>query len=143
MSTKKNVKKKVVKQLIGIEVYKPGCGGIDLSYLIDGVQKKIHVGGTHYTDVSLVTGEDLNDLVELNDRELADDALVMVRSIADKWEEFTEDAIYERNHEANRRHLDAEQKVASTSREKVLEPTTAVGHDDLRERILSATANEL
>jgi hypothetical protein len=137
-------KKKVVMQLIGVDVYKPGGGGIELSYLIDGVQKKIHVGGTHYTDVLLVTGEDLNDLVELNDSELADSALVLIRSIADKWEEFTEDAIYERNFEATRRHLEAEQKAASTTnREKVLEVTTAVGHDELRERILSATANAL
>lgn len=123
-------KKKVVKQLIGIEVFKSGSAGIELSYLIDGVQKKIHVGGTHYTDVSLVNGEDLNDSVELNDRELADSVLVLVRSIADKWEEFKDDAIWERNREresdVRRRRLVAEQKAASSGNDdKILQTTTS------------------
>lgn len=103
-------KRKVVKQLIGIEVYKPFCGGIELSYLIDGVQKTIHVGGTHYSDVWLVSGEDPDNLIDLNDRELADSAIVLIRSIADKWEEFREDAICKHN-----RRLEAEQKATTTT----------------------------
>ncbi len=110
---KKTKKSKAVIQLIGIEVYKPNLGGIELSYLIDGVQKKIHVGGTHYTDVSLVTSDGGD--AELNDRELSDGALILVRSIAAKWEEFTEDAIYERNREVDRRHLEAKQKALLTT----------------------------
>ncbi len=103
-------KKKVLKQLIGIAV---SSDGIDVSYLIDGVQKKINVSGTHYTDVSLVTS-DLNELAELNDRELAESTLVLVRSIAYKWEEFRESAIFHHNYEKDRL-LEAEQKAITTT----------------------------
>jgi uncharacterized protein YaiI (UPF0178 family) len=113
-----------------LKSFKPGSAGIELSYLIDGLQKKIHVGGTHCTDVSLVNGEDLNDSVVLNDRELADSVLVLVRSIADKWEEFKDDAIWERNREresdVRRRRLVAEQKAASSGNDdKILQTTTS------------------
>jgi hypothetical protein len=90
------MKKKVVMQLIGIQVFKPLCGGIELSYLIDGVQKTVHVSGTHYTDVSLVESDD-NTFTELDDRELAKRVLALVRSIAEKWEEFRDEVVSERN----------------------------------------------
>lgn len=57
--------------------------------------------------------------IDLNDRDLANGALTLIRSIADKWEEFRDDAIQERNryrdNEVRRLRLEAEQKAASTT----------------------------
>ena len=58
----------------------------------------------------------IDDLIELNDPELADSAIVLVRSIAAKWQDFTDDAVNQRNREVDRR-LATEQKALLSARE--------------------------